>query len=53
MKKDMKSSKLLEENTQAKPHLLPTTGQLGKEEKWNGPGDENGRLSLGSGRKFL
>lgn len=42
----MKSNKPVEENAPAKPRLSPTTGQSGKQEKWNGPGGENGRLSL-------
>lgn len=48
-----KRSKPLEENTQAKLCLLPRAGEVGKEEKWDGPGAENGGVSLGSRRKFL
>lgn len=53
MEKERKSSKLLEENTEAKPHLLPKAGQLGKEKRWDRPGGKNEGISVGSGRKFL
>lgn len=47
-----KKSKLLEENTEAKCHLLSKAGELGKKGRWDQPKHENGRVSLRSERKF-
>lgn len=48
-----KSSKLLEENTQAKPHLFPKTGQSGKEERWNGPRGASGGVKSWKWKRIL
>lgn len=50
---ERKSCKLLEENTQAKPHLLPKAGQSGTEGRWNGPRGKSRGVNLRSEGEFL